>query len=226
MLLLLIIRLHGTRDPTTAALHIALGDCTALDVGRMVTLPEGSATPTAAAAAVASAAAAGLGSNSNGPLQQQSGAGALSNHVQQQPQAAPGLYYGFTSVGSYTELLRGGVNAERSEQQASIAAGGGAAALPPSPLGKHAGTSSSKHAGRQQRRWQQQQRRQGEGSQQQQPRGPAPQQQQGSDGVSVFVPQLRHFVCVANFGFLGDVMELSERLRWAGPIRLGLGWGR
>lgn len=32
-------------------------------------------------------------------------------------------------------------------------------------------------------------------------------------------PQLRHFVCVANYGFLGDVMELSERLRWMGPVR-------
>jgi uncharacterized membrane protein len=34
-----------------------------------------------------------------------------------------------------------------------------------------------------------------------------------------FVPLLRHFVCVASYGFLGDVMEASEKLRWMGPLR-------
>jgi hypothetical protein len=52
---------------------------------------------------------------------------------------------------------------------------------------------------------------------QQQAAAQASQQQQ--QDVTLHVPQLRHFVCVANYGFLGDVMELSEKLRWCGPMR-------
>jgi hypothetical protein len=44
-------------------------------------------------------------------------------------------------------------------------------------------------------------------------------QQQQQQHVSLHVPLPQHFVCVANYGFLGDVMETSERLRWCGPVR-------
>ncbi|KAJ9533266.1 hypothetical protein QJQ45_018391 [Haematococcus lacustris] len=51
--------------------------------------------------------------------------------------------------------------------------------------------------------------------------GPAPGAGAGSGGVGLPAAALlgRHFVCQAAYGFLGDVMRLSEGLRFLGPAR-------
>jgi hypothetical protein len=191
-------RLHGTRDPVTAALHIALGDSTPLDVGRMVTLPpaapRAAATTTAAAAAAAAAAGASTGAPA-APAGSSRGATRSSQQQQQQPAADDGggsaaaAHGRGVSVGSHTELLLGS-----------------------HPPGDNAASSAPAGRGPGRVWWRRQQ------PQQQREQRPAA-HEGAQGGVPVFVPQLRHFVCVANYGFLGDVMQLSERLRWAGPMR-------
>lgn len=155
LLLPTVCRLHGTRDPLTATLHIALGDCTPLDVARLVTLPQ-VASP-AAALAVPSAVLGACG----------------------------------ISAGSDTMLLEPlGPNAPGSCRSDGVYV-------------QQAAKGCSPASNRHEKRHKQQQKQRSRHKQQQRE----------------FEPQLRHFVCVANYGFLGDVMEMSERLRWMGPVR-------
>lgn len=201
-------RLHGTRDAVTAALHIALGDCTALDVGRMVTLPPSSAQqqPAAAAAGTDQQATAAQGqacSAGQGAAEWQQ-AGAAPSPVQ------AGLWDAGLSVGSHSELLLGrGEVASSSTAAEATAHEAAAAAAGEAQAGRS--VQQSRKQRQQQRRLQKEQRKRSR----QQPPAQAQQQQH----VSLHVPLLRHFVCVANYGFLGDVMETSERLRWCGPVR-------
>jgi hypothetical protein len=177
----------------TAALHIALGDCTALDVGRMVTLPPAHTQrqPAAAGNAQQSCAGAVVQTHSVG---------------KQRPDIAPAAAWEGLSAGSHSELLLGGAGVSTSSssgaavnQHSSSASAEGVTS---------AGTGSSAQGSRVQRRQQrkvQQKQRQQQAEQQR--------------DVMLHIPQLRHFVCVANYGFLGDVMESSEKLRFCGPMR-------
>jgi hypothetical protein len=108
--------------------------------------------------------------------------------------AACGASFG-TSAGEETELLRAGKTA--TPAAAAVAGVSYGQAQPSKQQQQRAAKASARHARRRQ-----QQHKQHERQQQQQ-----------------FVPLLRHFVCVASYGFLGDVMEASEKLRWMGPLR-------
>eukprot|EP00878_Enallax_costatus_P012632 GHUV01013195.1.p1 GENE.GHUV01013195.1~~GHUV01013195.1.p1 ORF type:complete len:665 (+),score=223.65 GHUV01013195.1:538-2532(+) len=164
-------RLHGTRDPLTATLHIALGDCTPLDVARLVTLPPATAAP-------AATAVVGL------PV------------VPAAVSAACGI-----SASSDTMLLE-----SRSRSPAAVASDGSSLQQQCATAGSQGSTRHLKRHKQQQKQW----------SMHKQQFHDHQQQQQQDVG---FQPELRHFVCVANYGFLGDVMETSEELRWMGPIR-------
>jgi hypothetical protein len=196
LLLLLLCRLHGTRDAVTAALHIALGDCTALDVGRMVTLPP-------ADTQQQPAAAGNTQDSCTGAAVQTYSAG------KQQQDIAPAAAWEGLSAGSHSELLLGGRGLPTSssngaavtQHSSSVSADGV----------DSAGGGSATQGSRAQRRQQQK-------AQQKQRQKQAEQQQD----VTLHIPQLRHFVCVANYGFLGDVMESSEKLRFCGPMRCAL----
>lgn len=163
----LVCRLHGTRDPLTATLHVAFGDCTPLDVARLVTIP-----PVVTASAGPSAA---------------------------EPLAVPAAETAVCGVSSSSDTL---LLESVSHSGAAVASAG--------PEPQQQGTTPSSHTSfRHQKRHKQQQQQRSLHKQQQ------PQQQL----AACFQPELRHFVCVANYGFLGDVMETSERLRWLGPVR-------
>jgi hypothetical protein len=117
----------------------------------------------------------------------------------QQDAQAAGVWDGRMSAGSQSERLVGPADVPSVSTCAHAAeqAADGAAAL--------AGSSSSiVQDGRKPRQQRWRRRKQA--------------QQQRQD-VTLHIPQLRHFVCVANYGFLGDVMEMSEKLRWCGPMR-------
>jgi hypothetical protein len=120
--------------------------------------------------------------------------------IKQQDAPASGVWDGHMSAGSQSEMLVGAADVPLEQQAAD-----GASTL--------VGSSSSVQDGRKHR----QQRWLPRKKAQQQAAAQASQQQQ--QDVTLHVPQLRHFVCVANYGFLGDVMELSEKLRWCGPMR-------
>lgn len=207
-LLVLLCRLHGTRDAVTAALHIALGDSTALDVGRMVTLPPAQpqqlaaatgssiATSTKAGGAQEAAAAAGTTDQSTAH-----GSGGVVT-----PSA--GVWDAGLSIGSQSELLPGGA-----EHGMSLAAAGAETRQQPGSTAAPAAADKASRLQRKllRRRQQEETRKQ---HQHQQQEAAAVQQH-----VALHIPQLRHFVCVANYGFLGDVMEMSEKLRFCGPMR-------
>lgn len=106
------------------------------------------------------------------------------------------------SVGSQSELLLGAADLQQAD---------GLASVPPNSNSRQQRRQQQKHLVKQQ---QQEKSHDADNKQQQQQ-----QPQEGTPDVQLHIPQLRHFVCVANYGFLGDVMELSERLRWCGPMR-------
>jgi hypothetical protein len=119
-----------------------------------------------------------------------------------------GVWDAGLSVGSHAELLLGrGVLTSSSSGAAAVQDATGSAEV-------QAGRSvqDSRQQRQQQRRLQKEQLKRSRQQQQ-------AQQQEQQQHVSLHVPLLQHFVCVANYGFLGDVMETSERLRWCGPVR-------
>jgi hypothetical protein len=192
-------RLHGTRDAVTAALHIALGDCTALDVGRMAALP-----PPNSSQQQAPGTPAGAATGAVGPPQLQQAA----------PNKGPvGAWDWGLSVGSQSELLPGGADVSACQALFGAAAPAPATQQPSSSAGP-----SSAQSRRSDKRKQQQHKRQQQAAAAAAASAPHQQQQQQQD-VSMYVPHLQPFVCVANYGFLGDVLETSERLRWCGPMR-------
>eukprot|EP00775_Hariotina_reticulata_P013622 gene13622-13748_t len=146
--------LHGTRDALTATLHIALGDCTPLDVARLVTLPALQPLHCHPLAAAGRELPAALG--------------------------------GSISVSTDSKAALVGQDQQEGQQDSTLLLN------QRTPLCKRERWRLCRHNTKQQ---QQQQQRLG------------------------FQPTLRHFVCVASHGFLGDVMECSERLRWLGPAR-------
>jgi len=123
-----------------------------------------------------------------------------------------GLWDPGLSVGSQSELLLGGADTMAGPMLTS-SSNGAAVLVQQQQQAVAAGSSHVQTGGlkaRQQRRQQQKELKQRQKQQQ---------ELAASKHVALHVPQLQHFVCVANYGFLGDVMEMSEKLRWCGPMR-------
>ena len=190
-------RLHGTRDPLTAVLHIILGDATPLDVAVMAGIK---ATPTPAeAAAVMDAAMSTV----------RSAAGEAQYHKQQQQEKQQEAVV--EGVGGQRASEQGGGMEDGTEQQHAQQRGGKfwwcrlfkkQRKEPLLPLTEQRGG----QPGHTKRGW---------GAKPPKGNASKPGATKAAAGAEADVP----FVCVASQGFLGDVLGLSERLRWMGPLR-------
>lgn len=183
-------RLHGTRSAEASALHIALGDRLALDVARVDCEPSANSM-TAAGSAAAGAGVAGANGSAAG-AQGNGGKGGKGIPGEGKEQGG-GSAGGASGQGGVNGAGNGGGKGGSGEGESDSMVShfqSSAAVGGQSGGGGGAGGGGGSTAG------------------------------QGPQG-QVHGPQLmsRSFVCQAAYGFLGDVMSLSEGLRFMGPKR-------